>query len=493
MKKKNGMSIMCCHCGGDGCWHCEDSGEQWLYSGGSIARCYTGFLDGRLSRYDCAALYKSMTRKLRRAQSSEKRKYERRRKRFDRLVEPQGPKPQKKQRALSSFPTPVEQPITVSDDEPLIVDIHHDDKQTKVLYELDEIYGEFNFRDTILDQLDTYFIYLDRMRKHDADAWNLYRQIGALLMPYWASPDISQDLFSERMEKDTVDETIMSDWFMKILPAFGCIAYGANEYTEGIEKKKRTKTHDMWIPKFLYFTKYKNAPPEVQPMSGGTVYVITIWYDKPGDTKMKKGGIPQQIGMFVHHSGRMTVLKTLKTRFVRSRVNSKKSGIPQRNWKIQREFLKWARSRKQSVESLLGGIFRTAAEKIERSAHTTIRVSASKGGRFALFNVDHEIMPYFFQDRDFILTPSGFRKPIFHSVRAHMRRNGSAVRLHFRGQRDFKWAGHKILITVPGIHHKPVEEISIGCDDAKWRNEKEDMIGAEKVGQMIRERIEKGA
>jgi hypothetical protein len=39
----------------------------------------------------------------------------------------------------------------------------------------------------------------------------------------------------------------------------------------------------------------------------------------------------------------------------------------------------------------------------------------------------------------------------------------------------------------------PVEEISIGCDDEKWINETEDMIGAGKVGQIIRERIEKGA
>ena len=59
--------------------------------------------------------------------------------------------------------------------------MHYDEE---VLVEESELYGEFNFRDTILGQLDRYWVYLERMRKHDPDSYGFYKQLGATLVPH---------------------------------------------------------------------------------------------------------------------------------------------------------------------------------------------------------------------------------------------------------------------------------------------------------------------
>ena len=72
-----------------------------------------------------------INRKMRRVESAEQRKYERRRKKFDKLVEPKGPKPKKKERGYIPTVERREAVIPVNDDDDLIVDVHHEDEATK--------------------------------------------------------------------------------------------------------------------------------------------------------------------------------------------------------------------------------------------------------------------------------------------------------------------------------------------------------------------------
>ena len=67
----------------------------------------------------------------------------------------------------------------------LIIDEHHEGG--KVLYREPEFWGEFNFRDTILEQLERYFVYIRRMRNSDPQSYGLYRAVGAYLVPYSAT------------------------------------------------------------------------------------------------------------------------------------------------------------------------------------------------------------------------------------------------------------------------------------------------------------------
>jgi len=123
---------------------------------------------------------------------AERRRYEHARKRHDKFVEAGGPIPikkpprekrDKKQDVLPPLPAVAADFTSGNFD---IVDRHHDEGQEKVLYEESEFYGEFNFRDTILDQLERYFVYLHRMKKHDPDAYGFYKQVGATIIPYLA-------------------------------------------------------------------------------------------------------------------------------------------------------------------------------------------------------------------------------------------------------------------------------------------------------------------
>lgn len=482
---KNGIPIPCYHCE-DGCWHCEGTGQQWLYPRGAIAREYTGLLDGKLSY---SALRSMRTSRVeRRAKNAEKRKYERRRKQFDKWADPKGPKPIKKERSTVVSLGSHQPSLYSPDDDPLIVDIHHGDRKTKVLYEEREFRGEFSFRDTILEQLDRYLVYVARMKNTDPQAYHLYKQIGAILVPYASNADLSADLWGDVGATDRDPHLTVSPWFLKILPSFGCIAYGVSPEVEKLEGKP-VKTKVRWLPKFMYFTKYEKPPVNLEWRNGGTYYTLTVYWDKPGDKQLKRGGIPQEIGMFVSNNGSIRTLKSIETKTL-------KYNIPQRAWRIPTEFQGWAKQHDLTTQKFMADFFHSVGNYIERSAHAMIRVEARKNGLSCCFNVDLDRVPYFFSDRDYALTPTGFRKPIFHIVRAHQRANGSSVRLHFRGQKQFSWADYQIYITVPGRDHKPIEEIDVGaCDisNPEMANVKGKFFDSKEIGKQLREYLRTNA
>ena len=72
---------------------------------------------------------------------------------------------------------------------------------------------------------------------------------------------------------------------------------------------QRELADSFWIPKFMYFTKYKRPPPTIQSMSGGDHYRMTVWWDCPHNPKAKqKWGTPQDCSVFVSKDGSLTVL-----------------------------------------------------------------------------------------------------------------------------------------------------------------------------------------
>jgi hypothetical protein len=436
--------------------------------------------------------------------SEERRKFERERKKFDKFLEPKGPQPTKYERASGSLPKKEIPPgITVSDNGPLIVDVHYSDRKTEVLYEEGEIYGNFNFRDSILEQLDSYFVYLDRMRKNDPDAWELYKQIGAVMVPYASTPDIMR-AHEEGYAKDKLveykDPIRLSPWFLRTRPAFGCLVYGANPEAERIEldpslgglAPSRKKT--VWIPKFMYFCKYSDPPPEIQPVKNGDVYVVTVWWDRPQDQKMEKklkgAGVPNCFGIAVSCEGDIRALRQIETKMVP--ILSKRYGtshIPQRFWRMPHAYDDWAKQHNTNVQQLLCGTFESAAHKLETSAFAMARVSVRKGDRYATFSISMDRIPYFFKDRDYALTAAGRRKRIFHMVKPHVRANGEAVTFSFRGEREFTWAGYDVAITIPGRDHPMVEEFNVPSLDSHWKKRKKKYVTEGEIGRRFRSMI----
>jgi hypothetical protein len=404
---------------------------------------------------------------------------EKRRMKFDKFVEPKGPTP--KPQAPREHPNkpkvpPVEEIVmpapAVKDAEVFFRDIHHEDRTQEVLYRETELYGEFNFRDTILQQLERYFVYINRMRKYDAGAYGFYKQVGATLLPYAATNAHHRGNIKDPYTKRERLAEDLPAWFNAKRPAFGCFAYGIDPETEKYEltaKDPLKKHRTVWVPKFMYYTKYKQPPPTVQPMSGGDIYSMTVWWDRPHDPKNARNyGTPQEFAVFISHDGKdVRALRMLKTKYITIHKKRKNGSftIPDRGWhypSVLEEEEGWA------PEEQLVELFVSSVRKQEWASYSMIRVAATKNDVTAAFGVNIHRMAYFFQDRDITLSETGSRKRVFHIVKAHVRKDGANVPLHFRGEKDFTWAGHQIHITVPGKDHLMIEEFDVGCIDEYW-------------------------
>jgi hypothetical protein len=445
-------------------------------------------------------------RATRRGMSKEARIYERRRRKFDRFVVPQGTPPTPIERIGNPKPKVKQPELQYTDDgdhfsiaDKYLVDKHHSDRKTEVLYDPHELFGEFNFRDTVLDQLERYYVYLERMRRHDKGAYEFYTHVGAMLLPYLAVPD-TWDPEKEHPKSEYRKFAEPSSWFLRHRPAFGCVAYGTSPEIEKIERGEYRKDpqkdkYRTWIPKFMYFVKYQDheAPPEVQPKNGGDVYKMTVWWDKPEEKKMKYG-VPEEYPIFVSADGKVEILRTISTEMFP--IYSKKYGlnhIPQRAWKLPHHADDWAKLHHTSSRKLLNNLFCGLVEHLEYAAFSMVRVSViNKKGQHALFSLDPRRMSYFFQDRDYQLTEHGVRKKVFHMVRPHVRSDGTVTKLHFRGVREFTWAGYLVKITVPGKDHAMMEEMDVGVTDEFWakKMDKDDIVGEGEIGRYMRSIID---
>jgi hypothetical protein len=339
-----------------------------------------------------------------------------------------------------------------------------------------ELWGEFNFRDTILEQLERYFVYLARMQKYDRGAFGLYKEIGATVLPPYCMglPD-PWLRFEDPEPKKPRPLKPLPIWFNEHRPAFGCFAYGINPKVEQEELAR-----DFVEPKFMYFWKLRQPPPDYQPMSGGDTYKMTIWWDRPHDRKAKmKRGHPQEYGVFIGNNGSVTVLRMLDTKMVQIKRKRKLDyfSIPQRAWRLPvGPSCVEERGGAAQAQIHLANIFIDAAETFEWSNYGVVRVSVQKGDLTAVFGVNVKRTSYFFKDRDIILTDRGVKKRIFHIVRAHDRATKTGVKhikFHFRGLREFEWAGYKVLITVPGWHHGPLFEARFGVSANYWKTQNE--------------------
>jgi hypothetical protein len=251
----------------------------------------------------------------------------------------------------------------------------------------------------------------------------------------------------------------------------------------------------MWFPKFMYFVRYTKPPPHVQPMSGGDIYKMTVWWDRPQDKKFKWGR-PTQFAVFVDKNGtKIQVLRTLDTKIV---VIPKKHSawehtfVPQRAWRIPDDYEKWAAEYGLDPQLHLAHLFCDAVNQQEQSNFSVVRVAVSKGDLTATFGVAIRRMAYFFQDRDIQLTQHGVRRPIFHLVRPYTRSDGVHVKMHFAGTSKFTWAGYDVSITVPGRDHFLLSEMDIGVEDSYWHEKAKNYLSEPEFGKFLVDQMKAG-
>jgi hypothetical protein len=349
--------------------------------------------------------------------------------------------------------------------------------------------GEFYFREAILDKLDYYFSCLKRVRKHDPESYDLYSRVGAMLMPQRFMDESSLRIVT----------TVASAWFRHALPSFGAVFYG--DVAQRLERERQAKGGDdaVW-PRMFYFRKYKRGrgPWEIEPVLTGDIYVLTVYWDKPED-KEWKAGWPTEFAVVVEPDGAIRLLRQLCVEHIKIRHKhgvdrGKVTHLERQVWHRGSRFLRgWAAEHKEKAAEMAQLLFSQATVLFEMAHGSMIQVSATKNDLTAAFSVNIKRTPYFFKDRELEVNENGNRKRIFHIVRPHIRMDGTAVKMHFRGAREFYWNGHHVFVTVPGLHHADVTDLSAGLIDEDARDLAKKGVSMAGLGDRIRKTIREGA
>lgn len=116
-------------------------------------------------------------------------------------------------------------------------------------------------------------------------------------------------------------------------------------------------------------------------------------------------------------------------------------------------------------------------------------VGVRRDGHRVVFGIDKRHTAGYFADRDTVVNVEGKPRKIIHFVREHERINGSTVKAHVRGLREFDWKGYHCVVTAPylkgtiltaGIELDPV---LLEDQDAT-----QTYINTEEMAQMLAER-----
>lgn len=335
-----------------------------------------------------------------------------------------------------------------------------------------DAYGQFFFREQILDQLDDYFTIVRRMRKFDPQAYALYSRIGAHIMPV-------RDMLAPGSEDQIAlidDKPVwarLSPWWRQNRPSFGAVAlvHPTVDKTERASLKKHPESMGKMYPRFAYFTKFSagKAPCDVQPVTSGDIYVVTFYFhDK---ILSNKPDTPIQFPVHITPDGQVRVLNTLLQSYSTIRVrkrsrrydSARSFTIPNQRWGIRPELAFWAHDNELPTHACLQHLFIMAANAWEAAQYSMIRIDVRQASMHAVFGVDVQRTPYFFRDRAVTVGDTGRRKRIFHIVRGHVREDGARVKTHFRGERRFEWNGYEVNISVPGKHHSDLADASFGA------------------------------
>jgi len=295
----------------------------------------------------------------------------------------------------------------------------------------------WEFRRNILDRLDTYFVCLRRLRRHDEDAYNLFSRIGFTV---------------PNMYRGGHDDAFPDQW-----PSFGGSLVSGEHHTDSV------------YPAFVYF-KQVAFVSGLEHRRGETRYEFTVYFDD-----MDELALPQSCYIGVSPEGSCRVLKQLAItrRWIQP---GKKNGhhrgpafeVTGQQWQqpawiaegysdvcdqwkkrgepLEPEFLK-------GPEPWMVSLFRMAV-RTHVLATARFVVQVRRDGLVGAFGIDLARAPYFFRDRDTtILAVDGKRKRIFHHVTEHTRslptQRTTTVRAHYRGLRTFDWQRYHIHLVLP--------------------------------------------
>lgn len=323
----------------------------------------------------------------------------------------------------------------------------------------------------LLEQLDSYFYYLNELKKNDIDSYNIFSKIGGRVLP------------SEVLMNTTVLPEI---WKTKNKPSNGMIFLDSH-----FEEKD-----DKISPKLLYFQKIDKTP--YAQLHNGQIYNLTMYY---ADRNLKKKiRYPASFYVNIDDQANVSAVKTLSIKYktITSKKKHQNFRVPYQAWGFDPMIEEFAKTRTRNgksqdpMEALQFLFYLTASSSTY--ANDGIRINVVKNGTVGVFNVPMTRTAYFFKDREKVVNENGRTRRIFHVTSSHFRTlsNGKQIpiRLHFKGLRKFTWNGYEITITVDGLHHKSLLDMDLGfvevTDDEKKSKE---YIESKDVGKMLKKHI----
>ena len=336
----------------------------------------------------------------------------------------------------------------------------------------------YSFKAHILDYLDNQFESLEKMKKQDRGAYNLYKRVGAYIMADSWVFDNGWDYEEYRH---------MRGWWKTHRPSFAAFYMGHHFGEDLCDDKVR--------PSFMYFSKYDRKHPPIgiqRPRGDGDVYTVSFYFDGAAERGMPYGGVAQY-AVHVTPEGDIQCLKSLLDEPVEVRVKKRRGRgrtfrVPNRKWGYPPFFENYAEEVNTPIENFLIGTFVMAVSAYSRQHEEMTKIRVTKGGLAAVFSIPVLRTPYFFKDREYYKTPSGNRKPIFHIVRTHKRdlQTGGQtyVKTHFRGHRHFVWNGYKINITVPGWHHPDLVGLDAKAHDLAEEDDQTGYLDEKQIGDL---------
>jgi len=326
-----------------------------------------------------------------------------------------------------------------------------------------EHFGAHYYLSDLLDVMPRAFLGLNMLQKTDPDIHKLFSKTGCAI--------VSKDMRIAATKTGYID--------FKNAPSFGCA-----------HMVGRVKDDDYAgaYPIICFFNKIKK-PFNVQP-SKDTIYEFGIVYD----TQHLSGFPPailEKVYMSVNEEGALKALKTCRPTWMRVGGAS----FSRMTWKypdlLETYAKHWGDTDIEGVASWWFNIITHLAMSSESGL--TVRVKKKKS--VISFAIDMERTPYFFSDREKVVTSKGQTKKIFHIVRGHMRKmlDGTEkhIKSHFRGLRKFVWNEYDVSISLTGKHHSSIFsftgeiELVANEDEQEARINSGRYVDAETLGEKL--------
>lgn len=334
----------------------------------------------------------------------------------------------------------------------------------------------WNFRSSILDRLDEYFVCLRRLRRYDPDSYDLFSRTGFT---------ISADTFFNGSHPENRAKICDSAnrW------SFGGFLFPAN---------KESSTPGKMLPSFVYFRKLNR--PSVAERFKGDVYSLTLLYDDRDFSQhwRSRFSVPAVCHIGIDALGSMRLLRERTPTTSWIQPNRKRGRRPegfklrQHSWQYPAWLFHIASARGEPAETFAINLLVMALVTHTESLQKII-VRVNRDGLVGAFGIELPRAKYFFKDRDATaLARDGKRKRIFHSVVRHdrkVKRGITSVRFHYRGLRHFGWNSYGINIVFPEnnrivafpVPMSNAEDINPAHQD-KWLSSKE-------AGKMVSEAL----